>query len=118
MITKWDLLKINAKEMLKHSKLEYTQYEKTGEIVYLQQAGEKLFNAFSRYLEIKYNVITTNHDDIRMLSTRDQRNFDLMSKMDALHEFFYHGGMSEAHGYAKKTYNEVVKSLENRINAL
>lgn len=113
-----DIVKLHAKDMLKFSKLEYHTYKKDKDITYLMQAGEKLFNAFARYLEYKYQIITHSHNEVRDLAMRDSRNFELMSKFDQLHDFFYHGEVLYKREYIEKTYDTVLKSVENRINNL
>jgi len=120
MVNEFDILKINMKDMLKHSKKEFSKYqnEKEHDPVYLQQAGEKLFNVFCRYLEYKYHVMTSTHTEIRELAMKDSRNFELMIKLDALHNYFYHGELKLPQKGAERIYIEIVKSLENRINNL
>ena len=111
-------VKLMMKDMLKHAKLEFIQYEKTNDVIYLQQAGEKLFNSFERYLEIKYQSIKYRHDDIQYLASKDSNNLVLFSQMNQLHRFFYHGEVEMPTDVAKKIFQSVVQKIESRINSL
>ena len=106
-----EAIKIMTK-MLKYSKFEYERYEKTRNEIYLQQAGEKLFNAYSKYLEIKFSKRTQNHDDTRKLAYHDEYDTNIMSNLDHLHEYFYHGGDVFS---TNQYYTSALKKVEDAI---
>lgn len=105
-------------EMLKESKNEFKKYESTGNDICLQQAGEKLFSVFERYLEIKYQFIRYRHRDINYLASKNPRNLELLSQLETLHEYFYHGNIRMTPDVAKKIYVNVVGKIEERIKSL
>lgn len=111
-------LKIMMLGMLKESKSEFKKYEDHKDEIALQQAGEKLFNVFERYLEIKYQTIKYRHDDIENLAMKDQNNFILFGQLEDLHEYFYHGSVRMTPDKAKYIYENVVGKIESKINGL
>ena len=104
-------------QMLRESKAEFKKYNGTPETtIYLQQAGEKLFNAFERYLELKYERVKYSHEGIRELAYQDKRTIELFTQLELLHEYFYHGSVKMSDEQAKILYNNVFLKIESRIN--
>jgi len=110
-------VKANMLEMLKYSQIEFSEYEKTKNEVKLQQSGEKLFNVFCRYLEIRYKTTTNTHNEIRYLANADSRNRNLLDRLELLHEYFYHSTKFEADQAALR-YRELLKQVKQRVERL
>ena len=105
--------------MLKYSKLEFAEYKKHGNKIHLQEAGEKLFNAFSRYLEIRYKRVTGDHGEIWNLANLDKNNSTILSQLDILHSYFYHGESYRVKAeQIEPIFKNVVDKVESRIKNL
>lgn len=111
------------KEMFKHdisekmieSKREYELYKKTGRVVYLQQAGNKLFSVVENWLMVKYNKRVSSYQDLKNL-TKDNRNDRLLlSKVAQLHYFFYENELRGEAWEFEEIYLESYKNMSNRI---
>jgi len=111
----------NAKEnclnMLKHSKNEFDRYNKTSNIVYLQQAGNKLFGVIENLIEYieqrDYNVYGQF-----MKYTQSQELKNLLRKAKELHLFFY-GGLNEGNpDDIKKVYLDIYKKIKIKVYKL
>lgn len=109
-----------AKDMLKESHKEYLRYKAGDGIIFLQQAGEKLFNAFSKYLEIKYSKQLFKHNLTRKYASYNQSDDYLMKIVDLLHRFFYHGESFEdtQRDDIEKEYLIAHQKIQSKINNL
>jgi hypothetical protein len=110
-----DVFKQDIKNKLIISKQEYDIYKKTNQIVYLQQAGNKLFSVVENWLMLKYKTKVSNFQDLRNLTNNNKNDRRLLSKVARLHYFFYQGEiMGEPVEFAD-IYEEVYEIMKRRI---
>jgi len=88
--TDFIVVKENMKNMIKYSKQEFNTYKSTKDIVYLQQAGEKLFNALENYIQFINRVEAFSFYGIKNLIKEKSLRRLLYDGKD-LHRFFYRG---------------------------
>jgi hypothetical protein len=81
----------SAKKWLNESISEYNTYKKTGKGIKLAQAGEKLWNVFTLYLDKKYGKEFTKYKDIKDISEKDPEAKKIFDDAYWLHIFFYRG---------------------------
>lgn len=110
-------VRANMLEMLKYSQLEFNEYQKTKNIIKLQQSCDKLFNVFCRYLEIRYKTPTKTHKEIRFLANSDSRNRNLIDRLELLHEYFYHSTLFSPEEVEPR-YKELLKQVKQRVERL
>ena len=79
---------------LRHSRKEYFRYKKTGKLIHLEQAGEKVYNAYILLLEVIHGVNITSHKAVRDYTrlSNNRTVVELGTAADALHIRFYEGG--------------------------
>lgn len=120
LVNKKDWIKIfrkDIKDKLSESKIEFDKYKKTGKIVYLQQAGNKLFSVVENWLMLKYKTKVNNYGDLKKLVKNDRNNRLLLSKVAQLHYFYYQNEvMGEAWEY-EEIYLESYKIMKNRMGS-
>lgn len=110
-------VKANMLSMMKYSKIEFEEYKRTGDIVFLQQAGEKLFNALENY--IQYVQITRYASYYEMhLNVKEKPLKKLLYDAKRLHQFFYNGELEISKDYAEEEYIRISALLETRIKRL
>lgn len=73
------------------SNKEFKQYKKTGSIIYLQQAGEKLFSAIENYLMLKHDYCARGYADLYGKVKNNKFDLSLLKDAFQLHKFFYNG---------------------------
>jgi hypothetical protein len=61
--------------MLKHAQIKYTEYKKTANIVYLQQAGEKIFNALENYIQYVSQIQVSSFFELTKIATPQTKKF-------------------------------------------
>ena len=112
--TDFIIVKENMLNMLKYSKEEYKQYKSTKNIIYLQQAGEKLFNVIEGYLSFINKVRIEYFQQARGL-IKEKSLAKLLYDTRDLHRFFYHGTNERLESEANELYQSVLNRIENRI---
>jgi hypothetical protein len=77
--------------MLRQSRAEFGQWKNNRNIVFLQQACEKVFNALEELSQVRSLSKFESHGDFR--STFRQLKFpsNVLSSAEELHKFFYNG---------------------------
>ena len=113
----FDIVRINMLNMLKYSKNEYNQYKKTGNIVYLQQAGNKLFNVIENYIQLINRVRAESFYEIKNL-VREKKLRHLLYDARTLHRFFYNSELEMNIEDAEELYISVLSRTEQRIKRL
>lgn len=77
------------------SKEEEKKFRKTGKIIYLQQAGNKLYNAHIYMLEALERIEIRNNATVyeigSMWAKKDKNIWQLRRNVFALHKWFYEG---------------------------
>lgn len=115
--TNFIIVKENMLNMLKYSKLEYKQYKSTKNIIYLQQAGEKLFNVLEGYLSY-INSVRIEYFQQAMGLIKEKSLIKLLYDARDLHKFFYHGINERREEDADILYNSVLDRIETRIRSM
>ena len=112
-----EVVKDNMKAMLAQSKIEMQRFKPSGEVYYLQEACEKLFNAFELYVSYVSGQRLYSHQSMYKLAKSNIKN--LIRSANDLHRFFYNAQnempIEEATKIYYKIYNKI-KPLINRIN--
>lgn len=106
----------DIREKLIESKREYDEYKTTKRVVYLQQAGNKLFSVVENYLMIKYKRRTNNYQELRGLISQNSFDRLLLSKVAQLHYFFYENTLRGELEEFEDIYLDVYKTMKNRMN--
>jgi len=114
----FDAVKMNMLEMLKYAEKEYKEYETTGKTIYLQQAGEKLWNVFGRYLEYRNKRYYDTHQAIREASYQNDKLRSLLQDIESLHHYFYNPDVEVTHEQAKFLFKKSIEKMKNRIKML
>ena len=115
--TDFIVVKENMSSMLRYSKEEYKQYKLSKNIIYLQQAGEKLFNVIEGYLSFVNKVRIEYFQQARGL-IKEKTLAKLLYDSRDLHRFFYHGTNERLEFEADELYQSVLKRIEERIRRL
>lgn len=82
------------RKYIRQSKAEVAKYRKTRKLIYLEQASEKVYNAFILLLEAKFDVNIRSHADVAHYTriSREQDVIRLGSVANSLHKYFYESG--------------------------
>lgn len=110
-----DMFKKDIRDKLRESKKEYDEYVSTNQVVYLQQAGNKLFSVVENYLMLKYNTRVRSYDDLKILVKNNSFDIKLLKKVSLLHYFFYQNEIEgDADSYAV-LYVEIYDIMKGRV---
>lgn len=112
--TDFVVVRENLLNMIKYSKQEYNTYKQTKNIVYLQQAGEKLFNALENYISFINKTRVEYFQQLRTM-IKEKSLVKLLYDARDLHRFFYHGTNEMIEQDANIIYQSVLNRIENRI---
>ena len=113
----FEAVKRNMSSMLKYSNIEFKEYKKTGNIIYLQQAGENLFNALENYIQYINKMRAESFYDIhRMVKEKSLKK--LLYETRNLHRFFYNAEFEMSRDYAEDEYIRLSTLLNQRIKRL
>ncbi len=117
MIQRFEAVKQNMLSMLKYSYIEFQEYKSTNNIIYLQQAGEKLFNSLENYIQYSNKLSVRSFYELRQLvKTKLLKN--LLYDTKRLHRFFYNAELEMDIIDAEQLYLDVYKKLKSRIERL
>ncbi len=94
---------------------EYSQYENTDNIDYLQQAGNKLFNIVKNYLQVKYNKRMGTYNELKLLVRNNKNNYELLLESAQLRYFFYNGELQMQRDEAEHFYKKVLQKINSRL---
>jgi len=103
--------------MLKYSKQEFNKYKQTKNIIYLQQAGEKLFNVVENYISYINKIRIEYFKQARSL-IKQKNLIKLLYDARDLHRFFYHGVNEMFEQDAKELYESVLRRVEDRVKRI
>lgn len=106
----------DIKDKLRESRREYDRYKSTGKVVYLQQAGNKLFSVVENWLMVKYNVRVSSYKELRKVVRNNRYDRVLLSKVSQLHYFYYENVMRGEPEEFEDIYLEVYRIMQKRIN--
>lgn len=105
----------DIKDKLTESYNEYEQYKLTGNIVYLQQAGNKLFSVVENWLMVKYNCRVSSYQELKKLNLRKEDRY-LLSRVNHLHVFYYANVIYADPDDIENNYEEIYDIMNKRIN--
>jgi hypothetical protein len=100
-------------QKLNQAHAEFLTFQKTQQIIYLQQAGNKLFSAIENFLMCKYKTKVKSYKELQQLVFKNKTELRLLRNAAQLHYFFYNGELQmnrlDATETFKETYAEFVK---------
>jgi len=108
----------DIKQKMSESKNEYNKYKDTKRIVFLQQAGNKLFSVVENWLMVKYNKRVRSFVELRVLVKNNVHDRRLLSKVSQLHYFYYENVVRGEPEEFEDIYLESYEIMENRINKM
>lgn len=103
---------------LKESRKEYKQYKRTGYIIYLQQASNKIFSAIENYLMVKYNRRVFSYRELSKLTSKDEYDKDMLLDAKQVHRFYYNGRLQMSESEAEEYYNSLYARLNKNIGSI
>ncbi|MFT7616002.1 MAG: hypothetical protein ACI8Y7_000830 [Candidatus Woesearchaeota archaeon] len=98
------------------AKEEYSLFVKTQHIIYLQQAGNKLFSAIENFLMIKHNKKVRSYNQLQMLLKNNESDYKLLRNAVQLHYFFYNCEAQMNRLDAESLFVEVLDMFENQYS--
>lgn len=116
-VTEFHAVKANMLSMLKYANLEFKEYKKSGDIIYLQQAGEKLFNAVENYIQFVQQTRYSSYYELTV-HTKEKSLRRLLYDTKRLHQFFYNGELEMREEDAMYEFIRLSTLLELRIKRL
>jgi hypothetical protein len=106
-----DSFKEDSRIKLIEGNKEWQRYKSTGKIIYLQQAGEKLFSAVENLLQIKYNAKANSYGHLRKI-VKSQKDSILLVEASRLHYFYYNGELREYKEDIELVFQSVLKQVK------
>jgi hypothetical protein len=103
-------------EKLKESKVEYDRYKTTNRVVFLQQAGNKLFSVVENWLMVKHNKRVRSMAELRALVKNNTYDRRLLSKVSQLHYFYYENVVRGEPEEFDDIYMEIYEIMKGRIS--
>ncbi len=100
---------------LKASEEEYKKYLNTHKIIYLQQAGNKLFSIVENYLMLKYGERKKDYKSLFHMVKNNKNDRTLLRDAVQLHYFFYNGELDMPKFIAEDFYESVRNRMKNRL---
>ena len=107
--------KKDIKVKLDYANREYKKYRTEGNLIYLQQAGNKLFSAVENYLMIKYGKRVRNYAKLLNMVNSNKNDSRLLTQAVQLHYFFYNADLHMDRYTAEVIFLDVYNKLKNRI---
>ncbi len=111
------IVKKNMKNMLQWSKIEYDKFKEKREIIHLQQAGEKLFNAIELYLSYISGYRFDTHGAPYQV-IREKKLLELLNDANTLHQFFYNAENRASIEFIEEKYKNVWNRIYQRIERI
>ena len=112
-----DIFKKDIRTKVKIADEEYKKFRSTKQIIYLQQAGNKLFSAVENYLMLKYEKRVKNYQILFNIVKHNEKDRIILREAAQLHYFFYNGELDmpvfEAEDFYKSVSSKMKKRLKN-----
>jgi hypothetical protein len=105
----------DCRDKIRESYNEFLKYKKTKKVVFLQQAGNKLFSVVENWLMIKYNVRVTSYIQLRGVVKKNKYDRTLLSKVAQLHYFYYENELRGEASEFEDIYIEIYNIMKRRI---
>ena len=105
--------KKDIKTKFKHALLEFKKYKKTNQLIYLQQACNKLFSVVENYLMLKYKKRVRSYKRLReIINNKDK---DLLFKAVQLHYFYYNSDLQMSRYEAEDGFQVVYRQMKSLL---
>lgn len=117
MVDRFEAVKDNMYRMLKYSKEEHDKYKSSGNIILLQQAGEKLFCVLQCYVQYLHQIQTGSFEETKNL-VREKALRNLLYRARDLHRFFYNEQNEMNVEDAEDLYLEVYQKTKSRVDRI
>jgi phosphorylcholine metabolism protein LicD len=103
----------------KKSREEYDTYKDSGDIqiIYLQQACEKLFSVVENYLMVKYSRRKRYSDLLKYLNNVNIYDAGLLADSKQLHIFFYNGEIDIDRYTIDIVFKNIYENMKKRLGA-
>jgi hypothetical protein len=116
MIKDWKKLFIkDVREKFEVALDEFNDYEEKKDLIYLQQAGNKMFSAVENILMLKYGQITGGYKPLLNIVKNNKDDVELLIQAMILHKFFYNSDLFMDKLTIEKTFIIVKNKMEYRI---
>lgn len=113
----WEkIFKEDIKAKLLESKIEFEKYKSTNKIVYLQQAGNKIFSVVENWLAIKNNIKPHSYQHLRDIVKNNRNDRILLSKAAQLHYFYYENVLRGEPQEFEDMYIEIYDIMKGRMS--
>ena len=107
------IFKRDWKSKLEEAEKEFQSYKQSDKLIYLQQAGNKLFSVVENFLMYKYNRRVRSYKDLQVLISNNQDDLYLLSQAVQLHYFFYNADLQMSRYDAEALYNGIKQNILN-----
>lgn len=105
----------DMRQKLHESYREYQKYKKTDRVVYLQQAGNKLFSVVENWLMVKYDSRVSSYSELKYLVRNNRNDRLLLSKVAQLHYFYYENVIRGEPWEFEEIYLEGYQIMKRRV---
>lgn len=105
--------KKDIKEKLFHAKIEYQKYAKTQQVIYLQQACNKLFSAVENKIMLKYGRKVTSYGKLREMVLSNTELTHILIEAKQIHQFYYNGDMQMSRYDAEDIFKRLLRQISN-----
>ena len=113
-----DIFIKDINDKISEAKVEYAHFKDSSRVVFLQQAGNKLFSAVENYLMLKYKTRVKSYQQLRSLVKNSVEDRNLLSKVVQLHYFFSQSTiMGEIEDF-EDLFIQSLPELESRLSVL
>ena len=114
--TKWEQsFKKDISQKVIYAEKEYEDYITTGYMIYLQQAGNKLFSAVENWLMLKYKKRVRSYQELLLMVNNNSIDAFLLTQALQLHYFFYNGELQMSKREAEIVYKNVLRKIKQRV---
>ena len=112
------IFKEDMKQKLKESGVEFNKYKTSRKVIYLQQAGNKLFSVVENWLMVKHNVRVSSYKELRKVVRKNKHDKLLLSKTVQLHYFYYENKLRGEPEEFEDIYMEIYDKMKKRVDKL
>lgn len=105
----------DIQEKIFQAKDEFHRFNQSQQLIYLQQAGNKLFSAIENFFMIKYNVRVQSYSQLRKIVLKHKKDYHLLRDAVQLHYFFYNADLTMDRIDAIHLFTDVLQRFEKMI---
>lgn len=100
---------------MEQSKKEFELYKKTGYVIHLQQAGNKMFSIVENHLMLKYDKRLRSYRKLLDMVSGSSNDSSLLAQAAQLHYFYYNGDLQMSREEAEILYRDVRRKMRDRL---